>query len=387
VKVLVITPNYPPAVNMGGSQAAIHELAEAICEYAEVDVITTTFPGRNTHLPLGKLAGDSAKVRRLRHSKRVPPHAQLFWSERHVLSEAVAATDFVILSELRTGLNLAVALMAKRQGRPYAVIPWGSAAAGTATRARLRRLVWDRVVGRHVTRRAAVMFGQTEWELNDIRRLRPNSLSLVPLALALEDLSDVSIMREHTGNFKIVTVARLAPLKSLDILIRAMAGMPDHISLTIVGGDNGSEAELRQLAVDLGVEARVVFAGALYGEDLTSVLISSDVFLLAPTYNEGTSRASLLAAWHGCPTIVSKAVELPFLRDYEAGWECASTTEAVATSIIRAEAAWAGPHFDEMRERAHRMVQENHDVRKAASIILCELSGGNGSRSKRRVHS
>ena len=62
--------------------------------------------------------------------------------------------------------------------------------------------------------------------------------------------------------FVVGTVARLAPVKNLGMLIRALADLGPSIHAVLIGS-GPSETELRRLADELGVSARVRFAGEI----------------------------------------------------------------------------------------------------------------------------
>lgn len=87
------------------------------------------------------------------------------------------------------------------------------------------------------------------------------------------------------GSFTVMGVGRITQLKGYDILIRAVAKLPERFRLVIVGEAEelrrDVEESLRALAADLGVEDRVVFAGnqSKIAECLTiaDVVVSSNV--------------------------------------------------------------------------------------------------------------
>ena len=75
-----------------------------------------------------------------------------------------------------------------------------------------------------------------------------------------------------------VAVASLKPAKRLDALLRAASTvLRDHDRLVLVG-DGPDRESLASLALDLGIEDRVVFAGLR--DDVARVLRASDVLVL-----------------------------------------------------------------------------------------------------------
>ena len=93
-------------------------------------------------------------------------------------------------------------------------------------------------------------------------------------------------------------VGRLVPIKHVDLLIRAFAGVASHSSRArlIVVGDGTCRADLERLAADLGLRAQVHFAG--WQRDLARVYGAMDVVALT-SRNEGTPVALIEASAAG----------------------------------------------------------------------------------------
>lgn len=131
-------------------------------------------------------------------------------------------------------------------------------------------------------------------------------------------------------------VARLDPIKSQDVAIRALAqvvGSCPNARLLIVGGGGFSAGrgglgmghavewrdELERLAHDLGVAQRVTFTGGILDDELELAFARSRAIIL-PSHVEGFGLAPL-EGWHrGVPAIVSSGTGIAELvRDGENG--------------------------------------------------------------------
>lgn len=99
--------------------------------------------------------------------------------------------------------------------------------------------------------------------------------------------------RGATKEVQLLFVGRLDHQKGLDVLLEALARVPNRLrwSLTVVG-TGGDDAELRQKAATLGVAGSVRFVGQV--NDVPERLRRSDVFVL-PSRAEGMSNALLEA--------------------------------------------------------------------------------------------
>ena len=92
-------------------------------------------------------------------------------------------------------------------------------------------------------------------------------------------------------------------------LFSALAGLKDRYPLEalIIGGGR-REAELRQLAAELGLGPRVNFLGQR--RDIPDLLAAMDILVL-PSYSEGVSLALLEAMAAGLPVIATAVGGLP----------------------------------------------------------------------------
>lgn len=124
----------------------------------------------------------------------------------------------------------------------------------------------------------------------------------------LENIASVDLSGEFQipeNAFRLVSLARLSPVKGLDVLICGMAEIAkkrDDVYLLIVG--NGAEEKnLKDLAARLSVRDRVVFTG--YRADAPSLLAACDVFCLASRSGEGLPISVLEAMALGKPVLAT----------------------------------------------------------------------------------
>ncbi|HUG63794.1 MAG TPA: glycosyltransferase family 4 protein, partial [Gaiellaceae bacterium] len=116
----------------------------------------------------------------------------------------------------------------------------------------------------------------------------------------------------------VLSVARLAPEKGLDVLLRAVAEAGDERLLLVVAGEGGERSRLEALAHDLGV--RLVLTGDVEWEQIVELYVSADVFALL-SEREPWAVVVNEAAACGLPLVLSDRVGAAhdLLRDGENG--------------------------------------------------------------------
>jgi len=171
----------------------------------------------------------------------------------------------------------------------------------------------------------------------------------------------------------LLSLAVLVPRKGHDVLLRALATLPDlDWSLTIAGAprDPTHAQGLAALAEELGIGRRVGFAGEVAGDALETLWRGADAFALASHW-EGYGMAVAEALARGLPVAVTAGGALAELVPVEAGVVAAPGDSAGLGRALRrlifdrplraqmAEAAWqAGQALPRWEDRAAAFAAE-----------------------------
>lgn len=124
-----------------------------------------------------------------------------------------------------------------------------------------------------------------------VRLGRPRSrISVIPCGVDISRFHPDGERKTRGSRARIVSIGRLVPRKGFEVLIRAMAAVPDA-ELLIVGGPAAEElssdqeaCRLSSLAAELGVGDRVRLCGSVSRADMPAVLRSADVVACTPWY-------------------------------------------------------------------------------------------------------
>lgn len=175
------------------------------------------------------------------------------------------------------------------------------------------------------------------------RGVDADKIHVIPNAMDEELLTvqcDQHQLREELGlpmDKKIVgSVTSVVDYEGLDVLIESLQYLPEDVMALIVG-DGTAKPALEQLAVDIGVDDRVIFAGRKPASEITRWYGLLDVFVV-PRHDTLVCRTvtplkALQAQALGIPVIAS---DLPALREVTGGVESyapAGDAQAFAEAI------------------------------------------------------
>lgn len=141
-------------------------------------------------------------------------------------------------------------------------------------------------------------------------------LEKIYYAVNLEKFENVVPAQDFRSkaDFVIGTVARLAPQKSLQTLLKAFSifhkGNP--ASQLVIVGTGGLESELKKMSQDLQIADNVIWAGKR--SDIPAVLKAFDVFVL-PSIYEGFGLVLLEAMAAGTAIVASNVSAIPEVLD------------------------------------------------------------------------
>lgn len=292
------------------------------------------------------------------------------------LRRALQRADVVHMGESRGIHNVWAAQACAEQHVPLVWSAYGGLATGSGVRSPYRAL-YDIAFTRTVVPRVARFVAQTRHEemVYERQGAPADRIRRIPLCVdtgLLEGLPERGQFRRRIGigpdDALVVCVARLSPVKGIDVLIQAFSRLrpgPNGPYLAIVGWDHGSLASLRQLAKQLNVEARVKFPGPLYGDERLTAYVDSDIFALTPRVFEETSLAALEAAACGVPTVLTEQCEIPGLTEAGGGLEVLRQAEAVADGL--AGLLGNPARRAQMGATARRYVAENFTASRVAA--------------------
>jgi glycosyltransferase involved in cell wall biosynthesis len=139
------------------------------------------------------------------------------------------------------------------------------------------------------------------------------------------------------GNF-VLSVARIEKNKRVDLAVRAMARLPAHLRLVVVG-DGSFRSFVERAAEESGAGERITFLGAVNDEALVALYRDALCLVYAP-YDEDYGLATLEAFLAQKPVVTARdsGGTLEFVRDGDNGFVVEPTPAAIAEAVARLDA-------------------------------------------------
>lgn len=326
MKVLIITGIFPP--DIGGPATYVPQIARGLAERGhQVQVLTTSEPEHLDH------DDRSYPFPVYRMNRRVPLWYRPLYCMRHILRHGrdvdIIYANGVFLETALANLWLRKPLVMKVVGDQA----WERARGRGWTRDgfedfQRRRQSWIAEVLRWLhtwaVRRADKVIVPSQYLKRFVMGWGvPKKRCVVIYNAVEEDVEEAvpagmpTLPESFNDKVRLITVGRLIPLRNVDLLLRAIAQLPDTV-LTIVG-DGPCRAEWEAEAKRLGLEQRVWFTGKQPHKVVQHLLRQHDVFVLASSH-EGFPHSVLEAMQAGLPVVATAVGGTPeVVRDGENG--------------------------------------------------------------------
>jgi glycosyltransferase involved in cell wall biosynthesis len=133
----------------------------------------------------------------------------------------------------------------------------------------------------------------------------------------------------------VLVVGRIESVKRVDLAIAAMAHVPPPLKL-IIAGDGSQRAAVERGVSDHGLRDRVIFAGAVGGDELIHLYAGALAVVYAP-FDEDYGYVTLEAFLSAKPVITAtdSGGTLEFVVDAQNGFVCAPEPAAIGVALTR----------------------------------------------------
>ena len=254
----------------------------------------------------------------------------------------------------------------RRRGMKYVYTPHGSFMEVAMQKSKWRKKIYFSLFERQLIARAKAVQLLGKYEFMSIEKLMsvPQKV-LIPNGMDLTEIPDLPHKKKQP--FPVFNFCGRLDLftKGLDLMVHGFhrflaAGHQAELELI---GDGKDRPALEDLIRSLGLEERVTFHGAKFGDEKYRFMARGDVFL-HPSRNEGFPMAVLEAASLGLPCLTSEPTSInPFIRKYGAGFPLMEnhTADSVFKALEDGAKAFREGRLEAIGDNAKRMVKESFD--------------------------
>ncbi len=355
MNILFVLPAYEPAWAFGGVVRSTSSLCRGLASLGHgVSVYTINADGRGhlLNVPSHKPVNQGG-VETYFFPSTIGPKS--VWDSRALvrrLRQTVGDFDLIYASAIWQWLGVAVASLCAKNQAPLVVSTRGSLDKFPRNRHWLRKRIYWHLFLKRAMRRAAAIHFTTEFERREAADFAPPVPSfIVPNSFVADHFRPLKHGREEFRQRQgipldapvLITVSRADPLKRVDLLIKALALVPE-INLLVVGPEAGLTEQWKNLAQDLGVAGRVFWTGYLEGENLVKAYCAADVFsLISEHENFGMVVVEAMAC--GLPILTNPEVALwEEVEKENVGVAVEKNPEAIAQGmrdVLRRRSLWS----------------------------------------------
>lgn len=251
--------------------------------------------------------------------------------------------DLIHINESRTSSTVMAALFARAARIPYVIQGHGSFSLGL--RHHMLKRWYDRALGPTVSSGASRVLGLSQAEIDECEsagiprhKIRIINNGIDVSSWTIEPESGKRFRRHHgipAGCKVVLFLGRLDKKKGPDLLVMALSELQDpDVRCVFAGPDDGYGGYVRELATELRLLERIVFAGQLRGQEVMDAYAAADVFVL-PCRFDTFPMSVVEACASGLPLVVTDTCQIAEKLRGRAGLVVPVDAHAIADGIGR----------------------------------------------------
>lgn len=299
-----ITMHHGPDSPWGGIAAHVYHLANGLAELEHFNKIITTHS--TTEDRMGVHLRIYNNILPSFERKRIFTPLGMLWNLKRELS----TVDIVHIHDLRSTVTPYVAWMCNRLHIPYVISLHGSKRQGHP----LYDALFDKVL-----LGAKLVFIQSMQEEREALAMDVHKQRIRYLPNSIDPFPYTSIRPSIQSQYRhdILALSRLHPIKGIDTLIKAVAGISSiHTLLTIGGTDEGEKEGLKKINTGNTI---CMIRGHLSKSEKLSELVCCEVVVIPSLSEAGIPYTLMESLLSLRPVIISSAIPLDLLHPEHLG--------------------------------------------------------------------
>jgi len=391
MKILVVSPSYWPATDLGGPIFSLHALNKMLVKKSvDVTVYTTDIRLKGKVASNREAIVDGVKVTYFSFSPFFeflgPTGWQFSVPMRKALEKNIKDFELVYILSVWNYPVIMAASVCRRFNKPYVISPRGLLCPWPFERKFFKKWVYYKLLAEKCIRKAdAIHYTSSDEREKSHERLGlGNKVILVPNGIDLHEFNSLPLKNELVIKYPalkdkrvILFLGRINPKKGIDILIKAFSMLSKKrkdLRLVITGKDEeGYKSRIVRLIRKLRLQDKVIFTDMLLGREKLKVYAGSDIFVLA-SHSENFGMSAIEAMASGLAVVISDNVGI--YRDVEendAGIIAKTSAKSIYNGImklledegLRKKISQNGKSF----------VREFYSIDKVADKMIEELEG------------
>ena len=340
LKVLHVTPYFPPAQPYGGPPASVLGLCHGLQQAGvDVEVVTTTANGPTSLRP-SPPGGEHYEGVPVFYAERAFPQRFFGARVRGPLIRALAGADVCHIHGVWNVPEWWASHLARAAGVPYVISPRGMLQPEAMRRGRTRKAAaWALLDARNL-KGAALLHATSEQEAGAIRALDLGvPIAVVPNGVDLDSAQQLRRgFRARLGippdAFVVLFLGRMHRIKRLDLLADAfLAARATHSSMHLVLAGPDEQGLVPELRRRLSPALDAVHPiGTVRAEDKWALLRDADVMVQCSD-SESFGMAVIESLASGVPAIVTRTCPWSEIEKYECGFWVEQTVPAIAAAL------------------------------------------------------
>jgi glycosyltransferase involved in cell wall biosynthesis len=379
MRVLHVSPYFPPALPYGGPPASVLGLCQGLQRAGiDIEVVTTTANGRDS-LPASPAGGDVYEGVPVRYAERSFPRRFFGARVRPPLTDALSRADVCHVHGVWNVPEWWASHLAHAAGVPYVISPRGMLQPQAMQIGRWRKAAALALLDRRHLKGASLLHATSDQEAGALRDLGFGPrIAVIPNGVDLREAAAASGgCRARLGippdAFVVLFLGRMHRIKRLDLLVAAFVelhGTHPNAHLVLAGPDEqgllpGLQRRLSQHADQLHA------IGAVPAGDKWALIKDADVMVqCSDSESFGLSVVESLAS--GVPVIATRTCPWSVLEAADCGFWVEQSAPAIADAL---RTLAADPvRRARMGERAAIFAREHYSWDAAAHLMAAEYT-------------